>query len=312
MNVSRQSDRHSDEIDLREFLRVLWAAKWVIGITTMTAAVISVIVALMLPNIYRAEALLAPNEQEGASGLSALAAQYGGLASFAGIDLTGGSADKTTLGIETLKSRKFVSAFVERRDILVPLIASEGWDAKTSDLKIDADSYDTVRKKWVRDVRPPRQAIPTSQEAYKEFMDIMSVNRDDLSGLITVAVEHYSPEVAKEWVDWLVEDINDAVMKQDVAEAEQAIEFLHQQIENTSLAGLKSVFFRLIEEQTKTVMLARASSEYLFRTLDPAVVPELKARPRRSIGIMVATLLTGFFSTLLVLIRHAYTAKPPA
>ena len=91
----RPSTPYDDELDLRELFRVLWAGKWLIGGITFAMTVIAVIVALMLPNIYRAEALLAPNQDEGAGGLSALAAQYGGLASLAGINPGRGSSDKT-------------------------------------------------------------------------------------------------------------------------------------------------------------------------------------------------------------------------
>ena len=125
---------------------MLWAGKWLIGGITFAATVIAVIVALMLPNIYRAEALLAPNDQERAGGLSALAAQYGGLASLAGINLGSGQADKTALGLEILKSRKFISEFIERHDILVPLMAAKGWDEATGELIIDADEYDVPGK----------------------------------------------------------------------------------------------------------------------------------------------------------------------
>ena len=68
------SNAGDNEIDLREFLRILWAGKWIAGGSTVAATVIAVIIALMLPNIYRAEALLAPNQDEGAGALSALAA----------------------------------------------------------------------------------------------------------------------------------------------------------------------------------------------------------------------------------------------
>ena len=44
----------------------------------------------------------------------------------AGINLGGGSANKTALGLEILKSRKFISEFIERRDILAPLMAAGG------------------------------------------------------------------------------------------------------------------------------------------------------------------------------------------
>ncbi len=98
----RPSTPYDDEIDLRELFRTLWAGKWLIGGITFATTVIAVIVALMLPNIYRAEALLAPNQDEGVGGLSALAAQYGGLASLACIDLRSGSSDKIALVLDIL------------------------------------------------------------------------------------------------------------------------------------------------------------------------------------------------------------------
>ena len=60
----RQAAPYDDEIDLRELFRSLWAGKWLISGTTFVAAVIAVIIALMMPNIYRADALLAPNRAE--------------------------------------------------------------------------------------------------------------------------------------------------------------------------------------------------------------------------------------------------------
>ena len=307
MNESKQENSpalYDDEIDLRELFRVLWAGKWLIGGISFAAAMIAVAFALSLPNIYRAEALLAPNDSQGTGGLSALAAQYGGLASLAGINLGSGSADKTAFGLEVLKSRKFVAGFIERHDILVPLMAVEDWDAESGELKIDPRVYDLATDRWVRDARPPRKAMPSLQEAHKAFMAILSVSQDKKSGFVSIAVEHYSPTVAKQWVDWLVGDINFSIMQRDVAEAEQAIAYLNEQIESTSLADLQNVFFKLIEEQTKIVMLAKVSPEYMLRTLDPAVIPEIKSQPDRALICILWTLLGGILSVLGVLIRH--------
>ena len=297
---TQQPVAYDDEIDLRELFRVLWAGKWLIVGITFAAAVVSIIVALMLPNIYRAEALLAPNDQESAGGLSTLAAQYGGLASLAGIDLGGAATDKTALGLEILRSRRFISNFVMGHEILVPLMAAEGWDAASGELVIDPDDYDVSAKKWIRDVAPPRTAIPSMQEAYKQFTNILSISQNKKTGFVTVGVEHYSPAVAKQWVDWLVDDLNVSVMRQDVAEAEQAIEYLNTQIQKTSLAELQNVFFRLIESQTKTVMLANVSDEYLLKTIDPAVAPERKIKPWRSVIVIIGTMLGGIFAIMLV------------
>ena len=161
---------------------------------------------------------------------------------------------------------------------LVPLVAADGWDAESGEVLIDPGDYDVSGKKWIRSIRPPKKTVPSLQEAYEEFMDILSVSQDKKSGFVTVAVDHYSPVVARDWVSWLVNDLNTTIMRQDVAEAEQAIEYLNKQIENTSLAALQGVFFSLIEEQTKTVMLASVSKEYVFKTIDPAFVPEEKLK----------------------------------
>ena len=309
MNESQQSQStvpKDEVIDLRDIFRVLWAGKWLVGGVTFGVAVIAVIIALMLPNIYRAEALLAPNDREATGGLSALAAQYGGLASLTGLDLGGGQADKTALGLEVLKSRKFISDFVERHDLLVPLMAAEGWNQETGELVIASSSYDQDAGEWTRQVSPPRKAIPSSQEAYEKFIKLMSVSKSDKTGFVTLAVEHYSPDIAKQWVDWLIQDLNSTIMQQDVAEAEQAIEYLNEQIQSTSLADLQTVFFSLIEEQTKTVMLAKVTDEYLLKTLDPAVAPEIKSRPKRSLMVIFSTFFGFFVSVAIVLLLGTF------
>lgn len=303
-NSDYQWPRSDDEINPAEFVRTLWNGKWLLSGITVLSTVIALIVALMLPNIYRSEVVLMPNQSGGASGLSALAAQYSGLARLAGIDLGGESADKTALGLQILKSRKFIADFVKRHDLLVPLMAAEGWDLQSGELQIDAQLYDVAAKKWVRKAVPPRTSIPSRQEAYEAFnRRIFSVVQDKKTGFVTIAVQHYSPTVAKEWVDWLVEDINATVMRQEVDEAEQAIAYLEEQIAATPLADLQNVFYRLIEAQTKTVMLAKVSPEYIFRTVDPAVVPELKAKPHRALIAVIGLILGGVIGVSVVLAR---------
>jgi LPS O-antigen subunit length determinant protein (WzzB/FepE family) len=110
-------------------------------------------------------------------------------------------------------------------------------------------------------------------------------------------------------VDWLVNDLNLSIMRQDVAEAEQAIEYLNSQIEKTSLADLQTVFFSLIEEQTKTVMLANVTDEYLLRTLDPAVVPELKSKPKRSLIVIFSALLGSVLAMAGVFVSTSFRGE---
>jgi LPS O-antigen subunit length determinant protein (WzzB/FepE family) len=293
-----------DEIDLKELFMVLWAGKWLVMGVTAIAAIVSVMVALMLPNIYTSSALLAPAEST-SGGMSSLMKQYGGLASLAGVSLPGGGdGSKAGLAKELMRSRAFLAEFVERRDILPDLMATKAWDASANIIEYDAELYDVEANVWVRDVEPPKQAEPSMQEAYKAFTDILSVSEDKETAFVTVSIEHQSPYVAQQWVSWLVDDINQAVKDQDVAEAKRSIEYLKEQVSNTSLAELQTMFFELIQSQTETIMLAEVRPEYVFKTIDPAVVPEEKSKPKRALICVLGTMLGGMLGVLIVLVRH--------
>jgi len=307
MNESRQqttSGYEEEELDLRVLFRTLWDRKWLISGITFASTVIAAIFALVLTDIYRAEALLAPNKNDSTSGLSALAAQYGGLASLAGINLGSESTDDIAIGLEILKSRQFISTFILSHDLLVPIMAADGWDEESDELKIDTDIYDVSDEVWVRDVRPPKKPTPSLQEAYERFSeDILMVSQNKRTSFVTISIDYFSPTIAKQWVDWLIEDINSTVMEKDVEKAEQAIAYLGDQVSATSLANLQEVFFSLIEEQTKTVMLAKVSDEYLLETLDPAIVPEEKAKPSRVLIVIMGFLLGGLSGISVSLLR---------
>ena len=305
-----QSPYLDDEIDLKELFVVLWRGKRLISVVTGLAATISVVVALSLPNIYTASALLAPAES-GGGGLSGLMKQYGGLASLAGVSLPGGGeGSQAQLGMHLMKSRAFIGDFVERRDILPELMAVESWDAGSGDIIFDAEVYDGTSKTWVRDVEPPKLAKPSAQEAHKAFAEVLGVSEDKQTGYVTVSIDHQSPVVAAQWVNWLIEDVNTAVKAQDVSEAENSIGYLKQQVANTSLADLQAMFFELIQSQTETVMLAEVRPEYVFKTIDPAVIPEEKSKPSRALICVLGTLLGGMLGVVIVLIRHYARSEP--
>ena len=301
-----------DEIDLKELFMVLWSGKWLISAVAGLAAVTSVVIALMLPNIYTANALLAPAEQSG-GGMSALMQQYGGLASLAGVSLPGGEdGSRAQLGMQLMKSRAFIGDFVERRDILPELMAVTAWDAGSGQVVFDPDSYDAASKTWVREVEVPKLPTPSAQEAHKAFSEILGVAQDKQTGYVTVSIDHQSPVIAAQWVNWLIEDVNSAVKAQDVSEAEKSIEYLREQVTNTSLADLQAVFFDLIQSQTETVMLAEVRQEYVFKTIDPAVAPEEKSKPSRALICVLGTLLGGMLGVVIVLIRHYARSEPEA
>ena len=50
-------------------------------------------------------------------------------------------------------------------------------------------------------------------------------------------------------------------------------------------------------------MLANAQQEYVFETVDPAVVPQEKSEPKRALMVVLATILGLMLSIIIVFIR---------
>jgi uncharacterized protein involved in exopolysaccharide biosynthesis len=299
-----QTEPTNDEIDLKELFLITYNAKWLISSITGTAAMISVLFALWLPNIYTASALLAPAEASG-GGLSGLMKQYGGLASLAGVSLPGNDdMSQTQLGIQLMQSRAFIGDFVERRDILPELMAAKSWDMELDLLTYDADDFVEETGQWIRVVKPPFESRPSLLEAHEEFMKIMEVSEDKNTGYVSVSIDHKSPRIAAQWVTWLIEDINTTVKRQDVAEATKSIEYLKQQVANTALADLHAMFFELIQSQTETMMLAEVRPEYVFKTIDPAVPPEEESKPNRLLICILGVLFGTVLAFSWVFIKH--------
>jgi uncharacterized protein involved in exopolysaccharide biosynthesis len=306
LNTQHPTD---DEIDLAELWHAIWAGKKLIIAIIFIFAVASIAFALSKPNIYKASVLLAPASAEGgAGGLASLAGQFGGLASMAGISLGGGGSDKTALALEILKSRSFIENFISKHDLLVPLMAVKNWNLASNTLVYDEDLYQVSANKWIREVKAPKTPQPSPWEAYKEFSEQLSVSQDKTTSMVIIEIKHFSPIIAKQWLTLLVKDVNEFMRVQDEIEAQNSINYLEKQLENIKISTMETVFYQLIEEQTKSMMLTKVKAEYVLKTIDPPQVPDIKDSPKRALIVVLGTMLGGIFSVLIVLVRY-FTRK---
>ena len=113
-----------DEISFLDVYRLLIKYRVIIGSITLATTLAAVLAALLMTPIYRAEVLMAPALfEEGEPALSALAAQFGGLASFGGPNLGRGS--DTDKAIASLNSREFTEKFIEDEQLFPVLFADK-------------------------------------------------------------------------------------------------------------------------------------------------------------------------------------------
>lgn len=302
--MSQRPEQHhypNDEIDLRELFVTLWRGKWIIILCTVVLAVVGIFYALNKPNVYKASVLLAPANEEGGAG--GIGGQLGGLASLAGINLGGGGSNQTLIAREVLQSRAFLGDFIRRHNLEVPLMATEGWDEKNQAWVYNREVYGPEAGAWLTDEDGESQK-PTEWELVKTFKENhLSISENKDNGMITVSVKSLSPLAAQQWAERLVADINSHMRQKDVAEASARIGYLEDKLNDTNVTGMQQVFYQLIESETRTVMLANARQEYVFETIDPAVVPQEKSEPKRALIVVLAVMFGVMLGVLVVFVR---------
>lgn len=295
-----------DEVDLRELIFVIWKGKWIILLMVVIFACVSFYNVSSKPDIYQAQAFLSPSDGGGSGGLAEMASQFGGLASFAGISLGAGGNSNKAMALAILQSRQFINAFIDRHGLLVPLGAGVEWDKSTDTFVLNSNLYDLDKGEWLSDENG-KSFKPTDWQAYNKFKAMLSVS--EVNGLTVITITHLSPTIAKQWVDWLVSDLN-ATMKQDsLDDTRRNITYLEMQVEKTNISDMRTVFYQLIEEQTKSLMLAEVQEEFAFKVIDPAVVPEEKAGPRRNVMVALAALLGFVIGLSIILVRFVMMRK---
>ena len=303
-NNVQNDTQYDDEIDLRELFGALWAGSRKIIAITAVFAFVSVIYALSLSDQYKATVLLAPAQSDGAD-LSGALGQLGGLASLAGVDIGSGDSSEAQMAQEIMKSWSFIDVFIAENNISVEVYAAEGWSRGSNELQIDDDIYDAETKTWlVENDNTGEVGPPSSWVLFQAFSERLVVSENKKSGLVSVSIEYYSPQIAKQWLDMYVAAINAHMQQRQMEKVTNNINYLQAQIENTSIAEMREVFYTIIAQQTKNKMLAEASPEYAFVAVSPSMVPEVTSQPQRRFICILGTLLGGMLSVLLVLVMH--------
>ena len=269
-----------DSISLVEVWNIVRAEWLVLAVSVGVFSIIAVAFALLMTPVYRAQAVVAPVDPNNRdTSASALLGQLGTLAGVAGVNI-GGFTSGSNKGRVTIQSRSLIEEFIRRNDLIPVLYA-------------DKDSSAPGGK-------------PTLWYAVEDFKDWLSVEVDPETGLITVRVEWTEPAQAAAWANGLVDLANELLREHDLADAQRNIKYLDEQLAKTKVVGLQQVLYNLIEVEMRTLMLANARREYALASVDRAVVPEMRHRPKRKQIAVLGALLGSIMGLGIIAIRHAF------
>jgi len=273
-----------DELDLMGLWKVLVEYKLLIIVFTTLTTLGAAYYASTLPTIYKAEVLMIPASGGGSS--TELSGKLGGLASMAGISLGGGGnvGPQGEEALARLKTRSFLINHIKERN-LKSVFFSDQWDES--------------EQKWI-------DKEPSDREASKFLLDMIatSANSQNKVGLITLSLEWKNPGSPNKMADianGLVSSMNFHAKQRAILEAKKSISFLEKELERTSIINAQTILYSLIEQQTGEIVIANVRAEFVFKIIDPAVIPNDK-EPDNKYLIIFFGLFFGLFSALLLVI----------
>jgi uncharacterized protein involved in exopolysaccharide biosynthesis len=248
----------SGDFSLAELLRLLWRRRWLVLASSVLFGASGVVYALLATPWYEATVVVA---NVGKKNVNPVLSQLGGLASLAGINLGSGDAGEA---LAVLQSRDLASRFIAENDLVrVFAIPQEGVEPDVRDAVIQFE-------KSVRRVR-----------------------EDKKLGVVMLNIRWKDPELAAGWANALIQKANLDMRDRAEGEASRNLAYLTKELSAATIPSMQQAISRLIESEMQKAMLAKGSSEYAFRVIDPAQAPKYRYWPRRSL-IVVAMGIIGF------------------
>lgn len=261
-----------DEISLLDLLEAVTDNLRLLVLVPLLIGIASLGITSYVPPTYQAKTTLLPPGSDGGGATAALAGQFGGLASLAGVSLGGG---KTALPMSILNSDTL------RDQVLTEYRLVEKWKSKTR------------------------------EEARKKLSKLLVAAEDKKSGVITITMKDEDPAFAATVANRVVQLLQAALDDLHLKNAREQRKFLEEQIESITRRPAQSPVVRDLMVQTmlrqfeaEKLKEAGGGRQQLV-VVDPAQVPELKAGPKRALIAIISTLATGFLLLLGVFVARA-------
>ncbi|MGA8940214.1 MAG: Wzz/FepE/Etk N-terminal domain-containing protein [Acidobacteriaceae bacterium] len=257
MDQIAASSASRDEFTLRDLAGEFWASKVAYSIIISVFTLTGVAIGILSPKEYEATTVVMPATDDSSShlgSLGSLAAQYGGIASLAGISLP--ESSKQVEAIAVLKSELLTQQFIQRNNLL-PVLYPKLWDPRT--------------KTW-RTSDPEK--MPTLWKANRLFARTIRQVEEGKGGLITLQITWRDPQDAANWANQLVTMTNSYLRNKAIAEAERNIAYLNEQASKTTVLEARQAIYSLLESEIDREMVARGRIEYALRVIDPAYAPD--------------------------------------
>lgn len=284
--VAQKNYIEEDEIDLKELFKTILRYKYKIAIFSFIVTISTLCYVLSIPNSYKSEIILAPQGDDKSSG-GGLAS----LASLAGVSLGGSSGkDPFTMMQTTLKDYEFNKYIIKKYNLIERfenpqnLTFALGFDGFYSKANINKDASEEDKIYNIN----------------KKLENILSINNDKTSSLITLKAEYIDRFFAKELVDIYLKELINKIKLQDMKEIDKQIEYYNKELDNTYDVSLKEQLSKSLSALMQKKVFSLANDYYFVSKVIDSRVAYIKekTKPKRALILVVSfitSLILGVF-----------------
>lgn len=298
--MNSPNNSNNFEISLYDLLKIAIQHIKLITITTFSFSVIAIVFSMFIENEYTSDILLIPASKEAYN----LADRYGDVASLVGVNIGDKGASPVKEAIAILQSKKFLNLFVQKYNYK-PILFKDRWN---SDSQEWIPQHPNILQKIKSFIFP--EAIknnyykgtlgePSIWELTEVFKENLGINENSLDGTISISFTHTDPQFAKIVVNNLIMEINENLRADFIERAQNTIIYLENEIKTVQVVELRNTLVEIIGENLNNIALAKAQEAYVFKTLDPAIIPEEKSSPNRLL-ILIFSTVTGMVFGIMI------------
>nr|WP_321405967.1 Wzz/FepE/Etk N-terminal domain-containing protein [uncultured Carboxylicivirga sp.] len=341
-----------DEIDLIALLKVVWDNRKIIYYSVGVSVIIGLLIAIISPVKYKVTATLLPSEENRSSSIGGLSA----LAGMAGVNI-GSMVGQQSIDIPAEIYPQVVNSYPFKNELIHKKFNFEEFEYSTSVYNyVLNDTIESIGKKILKyTIRLPwtlKDALINNSDTplntnydviylskdeervFEYIEDLIQVEVDDGTGLVSLTVEAKEPIVTAQYVQRAVELLQEYIIDYKTKKVRENLNFIQEsyldkKVEYEKLQkqffnykdrhrniisersdpefqrlsdeyDLVSIIYQELAKQLEQARIAVKEQTPAFSVIEPSKVPTEKSSPNRKL-ILIASVFIGFFIGIFVI-----------
>lgn len=292
----------SDEIDLMQMLQRLWSQWRLICVCVIVALVMAVTYLHFATYTYTATLRVIP--AQGSRQGPSLSGSLGGLASLAGISMSGDETTPFSLFLETVQSRSVADALAKRPDIM-KVVFEDQWNEQAGKFvsRESALKKGAAFVKGVLGVRNYEWEPPDGAQMKIYLKENLRVVHEHGKIIAELSFDHEDPSFAVTFLKATYE-VADALLRQaTLRRVNMNIDYLSRTLPNVTQADHRMALVKILSDEEKTKMLASSGAPHAAEIVDTPSASFRPTSPRPALVILLAIFAGLFFGAVVALVR---------